>query len=102
MTQNVGTCIIAGWPSNYNDIKQDEWTYKTLRDELAMINGTTMKGKIVIIPAALQSKISEQVHSNNLVMENTRLLVRDSVNWVKMNAGIEDTVKNFNYTLASK
>ena len=49
-----------------------------IRDQLVLVNVATMKGKRVIMPAALQPKTLEQLHSNNIDIEKKWLLARDS------------------------
>ena len=60
---------------------------------MAMIDGIVMKGKRIIIPFHLQKHILQQLHSNHLGIEKTRLLVHGLVYWVNVNADIEKTMK---------
>ena len=58
-----------------------------------MTDGIAMKGKRIIIPFSLQNQILEQLHINDMSIEKTRLLVRDSVYWVDMKTDILNTVR---------
>ena len=79
--------------------KEDLQPYWTFRDEIAMIDGTAIKGRI-IIPAVLQDKVLKQVHMNHLGTKKTRLLPYESIYWMAMNAGIEEMVKKCPSSLA--
>ena len=59
--------------------------YWPIRSELTMIDGTAMKGKSIIIPYQLKKQILQQLHSNNMGIENTMLLACELVYWVNMN-----------------
>ena len=54
-----------------------------------------MKGKRVIILAALHVKMVE-LQSNNMSIEKTRLLSRDLVYWINMNANMPNKVNSCN------
>ena len=58
-----------------------------------MIDGITMQGKRIIMSYLLQRKILEQLYSNNMGIEKMRLLARDLVCWINMDADIENTIK---------
>ena len=46
-----------------------------------MIDGIAMKGKWIIITFMLQDQILEQLYSNQMGIEKTRVLARKSVYW---------------------
>ena len=53
--------------------------YWPIRNELALIDYTAMKGKRIIIPFPLQKQILQQLHSNHMGIEKIRLLIYESV-----------------------
>ena len=53
--------------------------------ELTMIDGMAIKGKHIIKSSQLQMQILKQLHSNNMGIEKTRLIVCKLVYWVNMN-----------------
>ena len=59
--------------------------------ELTMIDGIGMKGKEIITPFISQNQILEQLH-NHIGIENTRLLVKESVYLVNLNTDIKNTM----------
>ena len=88
--QRLKSYIIQGWPHTKGDIEhvmQKNWP---IRHGLAMIDGTVMKGKQIIIPFTLHNQILEQLHSNHMDIDKTRLLVRESVCWFNMNTDIKN------------
>ena len=58
-----------------------------------MIDGIAMKGRIIIISFLLWRQILEQLHSNHMGTDKARLLPRESVYWVNMNADMENAIK---------
>ena len=85
--------IIQGWPHNKNEVKQGRQKYWPIMHELAVIFGMAMKGTRIIIPFILQGQILWQLHSNHMGIEKVRLLTRQLVYWVNVNADIGDTTK---------
>ena len=67
--------------------------YWLIRHKLDIIDGVVMKVKSIIIPCLLQKQIPEQLHSNCIGTEKSCILVRESVNWINMNADYDKTVK---------
>ena len=63
--------------------------YWSFRDDIAIVDGIAMK---ILVLSSLQSK------ALNTGIEKTRLMACESIYWVNMNAGIEETVKNFSHT----
>ena len=75
-----------------NEVEQRMKHYSPIRSKLSMIAGNWMKVKGIIIPCLLQRQILEQLYSNHMGIEKMRLLVREPVYWVNLNADIEDTI----------
>ena len=73
-------------------MEQGIQNYWPISHELAMINGTAMKGKRIIIPFMLWEQILEQLHSTHMGIEKIRCLARKSGYWVNMNVDIENTM----------
>ena len=65
--------------------------YWSFRDEIAIIDGTAMKGRKVIVPETLQDIVLKQLHLDHI--EKTRLLACESICWINMNANLEEMVK---------
>ena len=58
-----------------------------------MIKGIAMKGRRIILPFLWYRHVLEQLHSNHMCIEIVRLLMRELVYGVNMNADIENTMK---------
>ena len=67
--------------------------YWPIRCDLTMIDCIAMKGKHKSVVGLLQKQILEQLHSNHVGIEETCLLVRESIYWANMNIEIEQVVK---------
>ena len=64
---------------------------------IAIKNDITMKGRRIIIPAALQDKALKQLHLKHVGIVKTGLLACESIYWINKNADIEETVKNAHF-----
>ena len=88
--------IISSWPSNRNEIPQDSHhPYWIFWDDLTVIDGLVRKGKRLVISAELQKKILDKLYSNDIGIDKTRLLPRESICWVNMNVDIKKYYKTF-------
>ena len=50
------------WPSTKVEVQKELQLYWSFRDEITIMDGTAMKGRIIIAPAALQDKGLKQLH----------------------------------------
>ena len=66
------------------------WCY---RDNPSVIDGVVMKGRQIIIPMALKPQVLDQLHTNNMGIEKTKLLTCKSIHWVDINTDIEKHIK---------
>ena len=92
--QNLKNLIIAQWPDTKDVLHADLKAYWSYRDELAVIDGVILKGKHIIIPTNLRHKILEQLHTNHIGIEKTKLLACKSVYQPSINAHIDNFIKN--------
>ena len=63
-------------------------------DDMAVIEGVVIKGKCMVILKALQQQALKHLNINHMGIEKTKLLVYESVYWMRMNADIENHIKN--------
>ena len=76
------------------EIQKELQLYWSFGDEIETFDEITMKGKGMIISAALQRNMLNHLYMKHLGIEKTRMLVHKSIYWININAGIEDTVEN--------
>ena len=74
----------------YNHI----WSY---RDKLAVIDGVILKGKCIIMPNRLREQVLNQLHTNHMGIEKTKLLACECVYWPSINADMEKYIKQLSY-----
>ena len=79
----------------HNNLKP-YWSYN---DKLAVIDGVVMKGRCIIIPTSLKQQVLDQLHTNHMVIEKTKLLTHESVYWADINADIEKHIKTVLHVL---
>ena len=63
--------------------------YCSYRDELAVIDGVILKGRCIIIPNSLREQVLNQLHTNHMGIEKTKLLARGCVYWPSINVDTE-------------
>ena len=67
------------------------WSYT---DELAIIDGVLLKGRHIIIPTSLKQWVLDQLYSNHMGIEKTKLLAHESVYWSDINVDMEKYIKS--------
>ena len=91
--QKLKNLIIAGWPDTKGMLQMDLKAYWSYVDELAVIDGVILKGRHVIIPTNLRHQILEQLHTNHMGIEKTKLLAHESVYWPSINTDTDNFIK---------
>ena len=89
--QQLKGIIITGWPDSRDKLHVDLQPYWSYRDELAVIDGIILKGRCIIIPNSLREQVLNQLHTNHMGMEKTKLLACECVYWPSINADIKNT-----------
>ena len=86
--------VYHGWPEKIGDLPTNLRIFWSYRDTIGIDDGILFKGKQIIVPETMQKDIIHQLHRGHLGVEKTRLLVRDTVYWPKINSDIEKLVKS--------
>ena len=92
--QCLKSFIIAGWPSTKDELHSDLRLYWSYRDELAVTDEVVMKGRYILTPSSLKQQVLDQLHTNHMGIEKTKLLACESVYWADINADVEKQIKN--------
>ena len=92
--QCLKSFIIRGWPSTKDELHTDLKKYWSYRDELAVIDRIVLKGRHIVIPTSLRQQVLDQLHTNHMGIEKTKLLAHESVYWSSINVDIEKYIKN--------
>ena len=87
--QCLKSFIIAGWPSTKDELHADLKPYWSYRDELAVIDGTVLKGRCIVIPTSLRQQVLDQLNTNHVGIEKTKLLACMSVYLSSINVDIK-------------
>ena len=90
--QKLKNLIITGWLHTKDMLQIDLKAYWLYRDELAVIDEVILKGRCIIIPTNLRHQILEQLHTNHMGIEKTKLLACESVYWPCINADIDNFI----------
>ena len=89
--QQLKNLIIAGWSDTKDELHADlrpYWSYK-----LVVIDGIICKGRCIVIPNSLWQQVLNQLHTNHMGIEKTKLLACESVYWSSINADIKRYIK---------
>ena len=97
--QCLKSFIITGWPSTKDELHADLKPYWSYRDELAVIDRIVLKGRCIVIPTSLRQPVLDQLHTNHMGIEKTKLLACKSVYWSSINADIKKYIKTVLPTL---
>ena len=92
--QCLKSFIITGWPSTKGEMHINLKPYWSYRDELDIIEIVMLKGRCIIIPASLKQQVFEQLHTNHMGIEQTKLLTCKFVYWSNINADIKKYIKS--------
>ena len=92
--QCLKSFIIASWLSMKDELHNDLRLYWSYRDDLAVIDGVVIKGRWILIPTSLKQQVLDQLHTNHMGIEKTKLLAHESVYWADINTDIEKHIKN--------
>ena len=68
-------------------------TILVYRDELIVIDGIMLKGRHIVILTRLREQVLDQLHTNHMGIEKTKLLAHESVYWHSINADIKKYIK---------
>ena len=91
--QCLKSFIITCWPSTKDELHADLKPYWSYRDELAVIDGIVLKGRHIVIPTSLRQQVLDQLHTNHMGIEKTKLLTCESVYWSSINVDIKNISK---------
>ena len=53
-----------------------------------------MKGRQIVIPTVLKQQVLDQLHTNHMGIEKTKLLMHESIYWANINTDIKKHIKN--------
>ena len=76
----LSTCVIHGWPSTRTEVIKEQ-PYLSFRDEVVVIDGIAIKGRIRKISPSLWKRVWDQLHVNHMGIGRTRLLACNSFYW---------------------
>ena len=77
--QKLKHFIITCWPNRKVEISAELKLYWSYRDELVVIDGVILKDRCIIIPNSLRQQVLNQLHTNHMGIEKTKLLAHESV-----------------------
>ena len=80
--------VIHDWPSPEAKVKEEVQLYWQFRDNMLVSDGIVMKSRIAI-PTSLQQRRLEQLHINYMGIERAKLLAKESMYLVNINADIK-------------
>lgn len=82
--------VIAAIESGVWD--QDLAIYKSVEDQLEVVNGLLMKTGLVVLPPELRDKAMRIAHSGHLGITKTKSILKERVWWPRINKTVEDWI----------
>ena len=77
-----------------DELHTDLKPYWSYRDELSIIDGVLLKGRHIVMPTSLKQQVLDQLHTNHMGIEKTKLFACESVYWPSINVDIEKYIKS--------
>ena len=91
--QQLKSLTIASWLDSRDKLHADLRPHWLHRDELVVIDGIILMGWCIIMPNSLRQQVLNQLHTNHMGIEKTKLLAHKSVYWSNINADIKKYIK---------
>ena len=89
----VAQYIRNRWPTHIKQIHSVARQFWHFREDLAITDEITFKGKRIVIPPSVQKDILLKLHQAHLSIEKTKLRARETVFWPGIYQDIERVVK---------
>ena len=93
--QQLKGIIITGWPDSRDELHVDLQPYWSYWDELAVLYGIILKAKCTVIPNSLKEQVVNQLHTNHMGIEKTKLLAWECVYCPSINTDIKKYIKQY-------
>ena len=77
--QILKSFINSGWPDTKDKLCADLRPYWSYRGKLVVIDSTIHKGRHIVIPNSLKQQVLNQVHTNHMGIEKTKILALESI-----------------------
>ena len=99
---HVYSFTLDGWPERRNRVPRIARRFWDQRDELSIDHGLLLKGPRIVIPATLQDKTLQNLHTGHLGVQAMQQTAKGTVYWPGIDADIEDYVQRCTACLATK
>ena len=66
---DVAEIVLTSWPLTKTEVQKKIQPHWSFRNETAIIDGISIKGRRIIIPASLKDKAIKQLHINDMGIE---------------------------------
>ena len=86
--QNLKRVIAEGFPKTRNELPEQVRSYWPMRDELYNIDGIPMKGRKLLIPKALRSRVAEGLHAAHQGINSMKANARERFFWPGLDAAL--------------
>ena len=80
--------MIKEWPSTKANVKELQ-PYWPFTDNIAVTGRATFKGRRIIMPSSLHQRAQDQLHVNQMGIEETGLSACVSIYWININNDID-------------
>ena len=82
------------WPRRRRDCPEQLQPFYPCRDELSLVGELVVRGQRVVVPAELRPRMVAMAHEGHQGIVRSKQRARDLYWWPKMDAEVEETVKN--------
>jgi len=92
--QKLREYILHGWPKNKNEIPETLIAYWQYQSSLCYEQGLILFGKRLWIPSSLRRELLARLHESHFGISKSIARAQSSIWWPKINANIEEMVKD--------
>ena len=86
--------VTDGWPDSIKKIQCSIRPYWSVRDDVAIEDGTVLVGSRIVIPNSLRQNILQQIHSGHQGIDKCKLRAKSCVYWPGIYKDIDNMVTN--------
>ena len=100
--QQLRATIQNGWPENKSEVPECVLPYFDSRDELTIQGNLIFKGQLLVVPAAVRTKLMSVAHASHIGIEGCLRKMRECLYWPHMTTQVKDYISKCEVCLSHR
>ena len=92
--QQLKQTILQGWPKDKSQLTPLVTPYFSIHDELAVTDGLIFRGKRLVIPKEMRSRMKKDIHAGHQGVDTCLRRAREHVFWLGMSKEIKEWIQS--------